>query len=76
MEHLFSPNSSGDLRTDAHRSQIFGGDADEDYTQIIGGDTVKLLGGIYPPSPRVSAPLPIPARSLGLSWLVRYWKKI
>ena len=51
MEHLFSPNSSGDLRTDAHRSQIFGGDADEDYTQIIGGDTVKLLGGIYPPSP-------------------------
>ena len=59
MEHSFSPNSSGDLRSDAHQSQIFGGDADEDHTQIIGGDTAKLLGGIYPPSPpRVSAPLP------------------
>ena len=55
MEHFFSPNSSGDLRSDAHRSQIFGGDADEDHTQIIGRDTVKLLGGIHPP--RVSAPL-------------------
>ena len=28
-----------------------GGDADVDHTQII--------GGIYPPSPRVSAPLPL-----------------
>ena len=35
---LFSPNSSGDLRSDAHQSQIIGGDADEDHTQIIGGD--------------------------------------
>ena len=35
------------------------GDKDADHTQIIGGDTVKLLGEIYPPSPppRVSAPL-------------------
>ena len=46
-ETLFSPNSIGNLRSDAHRSQIFGGDADEDHTQIIGGDI----------SPRVSAPL-------------------
>ena len=51
MEHSFSPNSSGDLRSDAHRSQIFGGDADEDHTQIIGGDTVKLLGGYIPHPP-------------------------
>ena len=28
---------------DAHKSQIIGGDADEDHTQIV--------GGIYPPSP-------------------------
>ena len=55
MEHFFSPNSSGDLHSDAHRSQIFEGDADENHTQIIGGDTVKLLEGIYPP--RVSASL-------------------
>ena len=27
------------------------GDADVDHTQIIGGDTVKLLGGCIPPSP-------------------------
>ena len=50
MKHFFSPNSSGDLRSDAHQSQIIGGDADEDHTQIIGGDTVKLLGGYIPPS--------------------------
>ena len=51
MEHFFSPNSGGDLRSDAHQSQIIGGDADVDHTQIIGGDTVKLLGDISPPSP-------------------------
>ena len=51
MEHFFSPNSSTDLRADAHQSQIIGGDADEDHTQIVGGYTVKLLGGIYPPIP-------------------------
>ena len=49
MEHFFSPNSSRDLRSDAHQSQIIGGDADVDHTQIIGGDNVKLLGRIYPP---------------------------
>ena len=38
-----------DLRSDAHQSQIIGGDADEDHTQVVGGYTVKLLGGIYPP---------------------------
>ena len=49
MEHIFSPNSSTDLRSDAHQSQIIGGDADEDHTQIVGGYTVKLLGGYIPP---------------------------
>ena len=38
------------LRSDVHQSQIIGGDADEDHTQIVGGYTVKLLGRIYPPS--------------------------
>ena len=51
--NTFSPNSSEDLRSDAHHSQIIGGDADEDHTQIIGGETVKLF--INPPW--VSAPL-------------------
>ena len=51
MEHFFSPISSTDPRSDAHQSQIIGGDANEDRTQIIGGYTVKLLGGIYPPIP-------------------------
>ena len=56
---LLSPNSSTDLRSDAHQSQIIGGDADEDHTRIVGGYTVKLLGGSYilPHPPRVSAPL-------------------
>ena len=40
--NTFSPNSGGDLRSDAHQSQIIGGDADVDHTQIIVGDTVKL----------------------------------
>ena len=43
MKHVFSPNLGGDLRSDAHQSQIIGGDADKDHTQII--------GGIYPPIP-------------------------
>ena len=51
MEHIFSRNSGGDLRSDAHQSQIIGGDADVDHTQIIEGDAVKLLGGYIPPSP-------------------------
>ena len=55
---LFSPNSSGDLRSDAHQSQIIGGDADEDHTQIIRGDTVKLLGGYIPhPPPGFGTPV-------------------
>ena len=49
MELFFSPNSSGHLRSYVHQSQIIGRDADVDHTQTIGGDTVKLLGGIYPP---------------------------
>ena len=43
MEHFFFSNSGGDLRSDAHQSQIIGGDANVDHTQII--------GGIYPPIP-------------------------
>ena len=31
------PNSSGHLRSDAHQSQIIGGDADVDHNQTIGG---------------------------------------
>ena len=30
MKHFFPPNSSGDLRSDAHQSQIIGGYADVD----------------------------------------------
>ena len=62
MEHFFSPNSSGHLRSDADQSQIIGGDADVDHTQTIGGiqGTANLLGVYILPSPllpRVSAPL-------------------
>ena len=42
MEHFFTPNSSADLRSDGHHSQIIGGDADEDHNQIVKGYTVKL----------------------------------
>ena len=53
-----TPFLSTDVRSDAHQSQIIGGDTDEDHTQIFEGYTVKLLGGIYlPHPPLVSAPL-------------------
>ena len=51
MEHFFSPKSCEDLLSDAHQSQIIGGDSHEDHPQIIGRNTVMLLGGIYPPIP-------------------------
>ena len=54
---FFPLNSGKDLGSDAHQSQVIEGDADEDHAQIIGGDTVKLLWGKSPHSPRVSAPL-------------------
>ena len=49
MEEFFSPNASEYLRLDADQSQIIGGDADVHHIQII--------GGMYPPSPQVLAPL-------------------
>ena len=51
MEHFFPPNSSGDLRSDAHQSQIIWGEADVDHTQIIGGGYSQNIWGIYPPIP-------------------------
>ena len=45
MEHFFSPNSSRDLRSDAHQSKTIGGDVEEDHTIL------KLLGGYIPPFP-------------------------
>ena len=49
MENFLSPNSSGDLRSDAHHSQIIGGDAEEDHTQIIGGIQSNYWGGYILP---------------------------
>ena len=49
MEHFFSPNSSGDLRSDAHHSQIIGGDADVNHSQIIGGIMSNYWDGYIPP---------------------------
>ena len=57
LPHFFPPNSSRHLRSDAHQSQIIGGDADVDHIQTI--------GGIYPP--RVLAPLVDGSDSLHLS---------
>ena len=50
MEHFFSPNSRGHLRSDAHQSQIIGGDANVDHTQTIGGILSKYWEDISPPS--------------------------
>ena len=51
MEHLFSSNSSTDLRSDVHQSQIIGGDADDDHTQIVGGIQSNYWGGYILPIP-------------------------
>ena len=62
MEHFFSPNSGGDLRSDAHQSQIIGGDADVDHTQIIGRDISPIPQGLGTPDCRsvlVQVPLAI-----------------
>ena len=37
------------LRSDAHQSQIIGGDADEDHTQIVGGIQSNYWGDKSPP---------------------------
>ena len=42
---------STDLRSDAHQSQIIGGDADEDHTQIVGGVYSQIIGGDISPCP-------------------------
>ena len=55
MEHFFSPNWSGHLRSGAHQSQIIEGDADVDHTQTF-GEYTQINGGIYPSW--VSASLP------------------
>ena len=50
-ETLFSPNSSGHLRSDAHQSQLIGGDVDVDHTQIIGGIQSNYWMGYIPHPP-------------------------
>ena len=44
-------------RSDADHSQIIERMQMQTIGKLFGGDAVKLLGGIYPPIPRVSAPL-------------------
>ena len=56
-EALFSLNSSTDLRSDAHQSQIIEGVVDKDHTQIVGEYTVKLLGDIPPIPPGFGTPV-------------------
>ena len=48
---LCSLNCSGDLRSNAYQSQIIGWMQMQTILKIIGGDTVKSLGGYIFPSP-------------------------
>ena len=49
MEHFF-PRMQVDTYAQMHtRVKLLEGKQDVDHTQTIGGDPVKLLGGIYPP---------------------------
>ena len=51
MEHFF-PRIQVDTYAQMHtRVKLLGGKQDVDHTQTIAGDTVKLLGEIYPPIP-------------------------
>ena len=51
---FFSPNSSGDLRSDADQSQIITGDADVAILKLLGEIQSNYWGVL---SPRVLAPL-------------------
>ena len=42
------------MLNNAHQSQIIGGDAEENHTQIIGGGYSQIMGNL---SPQVLAPL-------------------
>ena len=53
MEDYFPPNSSEDQRSDAAQSQIIGGDADADHTQIIGGNIFPHPPGLGSFAPAV-----------------------
>ena len=67
LKEFLSPKSRGDQRkgpniiqpSDANHTQIIGGDADVDHSQITGRIQSNLLGGYIPllPPHRVSAPL-------------------
>ena len=57
MEHFFPRIRVETCAQMQTRVKLLERDAQVDHTQIIGGDTVKLLGDISPQSPRVSAPL-------------------
>ena len=59
LHQKFPP--SGGLRSLVHQSQIIGGNAAKDYTQIIGGDT-------SPHPLRVSAPLILQAICTPILW--------
>ena len=65
MEHFFFPISSTDLRSDAHQTQIIGGDADEDHTQILGGIYSQIIGGDISPFP------PGFGTTANRSWVIR-----
>ena len=57
-EKLFSPNSSGDLRSNAHQSQIIGGMRMQTILKLLGGYS-QIIGRIYlpiPPSPGFRQP--------------------
>ena len=49
MEHFFSPNSSGHLRSDVHQSQIIGGECRcRPYSNYRGGYSQIIGGYIHP----------------------------
>ena len=48
MEQFF-PRIQVNTKEERERNTFLPRVQDEDHTQIIGGDTAKLLGGIYPP---------------------------
>ena len=47
---ICSPNCSGDLRSNAHQSQIIGGMQIQTLFKLLGGHS-QIIGGIYIPIP-------------------------
>ena len=59
---ICSPNCSGDLRSNAHQSQIIGGMQIQTLLKLLGGGYSQIIGGIFIPIPPFGVSTPLSVR--------------